>query len=78
MVLGTKVRNYFKWPSLRLTSDKVKCTSCKTCTSNCPMSLDVNGMVQRTSMQNAECILCGTCIDGCPKGAIRYAFKTGS
>jgi polyferredoxin len=78
MVLGTKVRNYFKWPSLRLTSDKVKCTSCKTCTSNCPMSLDVNGMVQRASMQNAECILCGTCIDGCPRGAIRYAFRRGS
>ena len=41
------------------------------------MSLDVNGMVQLSSMENSECILCGTCVDGCPKKAIRYTFSSG-
>ena len=78
MVLGTKLRNMFKWPALHLESDKARCIDCKACTAHCPMSLDVNGMVQRGSMQNAECILCGTCIDGCPKDVIRYAMRQRS
>ncbi|MDH4219188.1 MAG: 4Fe-4S binding protein [Candidatus Aminicenantes bacterium] len=75
MVIGTKIRNVFKWPSLHLEANKDKCRSCKTCTKNCPMSLEVNRMVQKRSMVNSECILCGTCVDGCPEGAIEYAFS---
>lgn len=78
MVIGTKIRNAFKWPALHLKVDKNKCINCKTCTKNCPMSLDVNGMVHKGSMVNSECILCGTCIDGCPVKVIRYSFKAGS
>lgn len=78
MVIGTKVRNVFSWPALHLKSDKTKCGNCKTCTQNCPMSLDVNAMVQKGSMVNSECILCGTCVDGCPKDAISYSFRSGS
>jgi ferredoxin-type protein NapH len=55
--------------------DKEKCANCKTCTKNCPMSLDVNGMVLKGSMVNSECILCGTCADGCTKGVIKYSFS---
>jgi ferredoxin-type protein NapH len=77
MILGHKLRNTLRWPSLRLKSDKEKCTSCKKCTESCPMSLDVNGMVQSETMDVTECILCGTCVDTCPKGAITYSFSAG-
>ena len=46
MILGRKVRNLFRWPALRLKAELDKCINCKKCTANCPMSLDVNGMVQ--------------------------------
>jgi ferredoxin-type protein NapH len=77
MIIGRKIRNFFGWPSLRLQASATICTDCKTCTSNCPMSLDVNGMVQKEAMENSECILCGSCVDGCPAGAIRYRFNSG-
>lgn len=77
MILGRKLRNTAGWPALRLNAVPDLCADCKTCTSHCPMSLDVNGMVRVGRMENDECILCGTCVDGCPKHAIRYAFSRG-
>ncbi|MBN2146851.1 MAG: 4Fe-4S binding protein [Anaerolineales bacterium] len=77
MIIGRWIRNRFGWPSLRLVADPSACADCKKCTSNCPMSLDVNGMVQLGHMENSECILCGTCVDNCPKSAIRYSFSAG-
>lgn len=75
MIIGNKIKNFFRVPSLHLNSDKERCSNCKTCTKNCPMSLDVNGMVQNGSMVNSECIHCGTCADGCTKGVIKYSFS---
>ena len=77
MIIGRKTRNLVKWPALRLVADKDKCIDCKSCTENCPMSLDVNGRVQRGEMENSECILCGSCIDVCPESAITYSFSAG-
>jgi ferredoxin-type protein NapH len=77
MILGRKLRNIFSWPSLRLRAAPERCSDCKTCTTHCPMSLDVNGMVKRAQMENSECILCGSCVDGCPKQAIVYSFSSG-
>jgi ferredoxin-type protein NapH len=77
MIVGRKLRNTLAWPSLRLVADPEKCTDCLTCTSNCPMSLDVNGMVKKSRMENSECILCGSCVDGCAKKAILYSFSAG-
>ncbi|MBI4731258.1 MAG: 4Fe-4S binding protein [Chloroflexi bacterium] len=77
MMIGRWVRNRFGWPSLRLKADATVCAGCKKCTSNCPMSLDVNAMVQAGKMENAECILCGTCVDNCAKQAVRYSFSSG-
>lgn len=74
MILGRKIRNAFKWPSLKLRADSEKCNHCHTCTRNCPMSLPVESMVNQNRLENAECILCGTCIDGCEFGVIKYAF----
>jgi ferredoxin-type protein NapH len=78
MILGRKLRNLPAWPSLRLQANPSLCSDCKTCTTNCPMSLDVNGMVHLRSMENDECILCGSCVDGCTKKAITYSFSSGN
>ncbi len=77
MILGRWLRNRLAWPSLRLKADPSVCADCRKCTSNCPMSLDVNAMVQQDRMENTECILCGTCVDNCSKKAIRYSFSGG-
>jgi polyferredoxin len=77
MIGGRKLRNLFRWPSLRLRAEKEKCIDCMKCTKNCPMSLDVNGMVKDDRMENSECILCGTCIDSCKQDVINYVFSNG-
>lgn len=77
MIIGRWIRNRFVWPSLRLVADASACSDCKTCTRNCPMSLDVNGMVKAQKMEHTECILCGTCVDNCSKDVIRYSFSSG-
>jgi ferredoxin-type protein NapH len=77
MILGRKLRNLFAWPALRLKADTGACINCKRCTRDCPMSLDVNAMVQASAMEHSECILCGTCVDKCPKNVIRYSFSSG-
>ena len=77
MVIGRWIRNRVRWPSLRLRAAPDKCNNCQTCTRNCPMSLDVNWMVQRGDMEDGECILCGNCVDGCPRSAICFSFRAG-
>ena len=77
MIIGRWLRNRFGWTSLRLVADASACSSCMTCTSSCPMSLDVNGMVQKEHMENSECILCMTCADGCLQKAIQVTFSPG-
>jgi ferredoxin-type protein NapH len=74
MIIGRNIRNTVNWPALQLEADSSKCINCKACTRYCSMSLDVNMMVQKQSMENSECILCGRCVDVCPKGVIKYAF----
>jgi len=77
MILGRWMRNRSAWPALRLAADASACKDCKLCSRNCPMSLDVNAMVQTGQMEDAECILCGTCVDNCDKNAIRFSFSAG-
>ena len=74
MIIGRKIRNRFKWPSLQLTVEPQKCKHCHTCIDNCPMSLPVENMVMQNRMENTECILCGTCVDGCKHNVIVYSF----
>lgn len=75
MVIGTKIKNFFKWSSLHLDALSDKCKQCKTCEKNCPMSLEVSKIVQSGPMENTECILCGTCVDNCPEGIIKYSWR---
>ena len=77
MIIGRKLRNLAAWPSLRLQVRPENCADCKQCVRNCPMSLDVNALVQTGSMEHSECILCGNCVDTCQKGVIRYSFSAG-
>lgn len=72
---ATRIKDFFKWPSLRLQAASDKCKQCHTCDRNCPMSLEVSKAVLAGDMRNAECILCGTCADGCPNGAIAYSWR---
>lgn len=75
MIIGRKIRNIGNWKALQLNSNRSECINCNTCTKNCPMSLDVNKMVQSENMENSECILCGSCVDSCPKKAIKFSFE---
>lgn len=75
MIIGSKIKNAFKYPSLHLEADSAKCINCKSCTRKCPMSLEVNEMVKENKMCDTECILCGQCVDSCTKGAINFKFR---
>ena len=75
MILGRKLRNLVKLPSLQLFSIPDKCINCHTCTTNCPMSLPVEQMVNIKKMEHTECILCGSCVDGCDSKAIEFEFN---
>lgn len=73
MVAGRKVRNLAGWPALGLGADSSRCIDCGKCSRNCPMGLDVHGMVRTGMMESADCILCASCADTCPEGVIRYS-----
>jgi len=75
LMIGRKIQNLFRWPALHLAAETERCIDCGKCSKECPMSLDVNGMVQQGQMENSECILCGNCADVCPQGVIRYAWE---
>lgn len=75
MIIGSKIKNKLKYPSLHLAADKEKCIDCKLCSKKCPMSLEVHDMVQKNKMNDSECILCGECVDTCAKKAIKYSLK---
>ena len=74
MILGRRIRNLCRWPALHLEADRDRCVNCRRCSGECPMGLDVSGMVRQDALENPDCILCGTCADTCPEGVIRYAW----
>ena len=73
LVLGRKIRNLIGWPALQIAADASRCIDCKKCSKECPMGLDVNGMVRTGEMENPDCIMCASCADICPQGAITYS-----
>ena len=75
MIIGRKIRNFFKWPALGLIVHQEKCSHCQLCTKNCSMSLDVHQMVTNGYIENVECILCGNCVDVCPENVIHFSFS---
>ena len=72
MIAGRKIRNLVGGPALQLSVDASRCIDCKKCSKECPMGLDVNGMVRSGDMENPDCIMCASCADTCPQSAIGY------
>ncbi len=75
MIIGTKIRDFFKLPGLRLKAKTENCKSCKLCTKKCPMDIDVMAQVKIGKMGHVECLLCGNCIDACKHEAISFTTK---
>ena len=76
MIIGRKIRNLFKYPSLGIKADISKCKNCKVCNETCPMSVDVNYLIHKISMvEHYECTLCGSCIDNCPNNVLSFSFE---
>jgi polyferredoxin len=75
MILGTEIQKLLKIPSLKLVNTENSCISCKKCTKNYLMGLDVENMIKTNKMDNSECILCGNCADVCNKGCIILKFQ---
>lgn len=76
MVLGSLLKEKLRIPGLRLTADAQKCTGCKVCEKQCPMSLPVRDMVKSGKTFHTECILCGGCADRCTQGALHLGYST--
>ena len=76
MILGRARNRLGAWPSLRLVADSPGCTQCGTCTSVCPMSVDVQALVRAGHMEASECSFCGSCADNC-RQVIGYSFRAG-
>lgn len=77
MIVGRWLRNLGKWPALRLRANRGDCISCGKCSTACPMSINVQELVDRERMEDRDCILCGNCVDTCPNGVIRYSVSAG-
>jgi polyferredoxin len=75
VIIGTKIRDYFKLPGLRLAANSEKCISCKLCNKKCSMNIDVMRKVKENNVFDSECILCGSCIDACKSGVITFTIK---
>ncbi len=76
MVLGSLLKEKLRIPGLRLTAEPCKCTGCKACEKQCPMSLPVSEMARSGKPFSTECVLCGNCADRCAKGALQMHFCT--
>ncbi|HET6352266.1 MAG TPA: 4Fe-4S dicluster domain-containing protein, partial [Coriobacteriia bacterium] len=72
--VGERLGSLLRLPRLRLTADSSACTSCGSCSRNCPMQLPVQEMVAAESMRTTECFMCETCVDVCPSKAIGVGF----
>jgi ferredoxin-type protein NapH len=74
-IIGTKIMNLLKYPSLHLEAESDKCTQCKRCSKECVMGLEVHELVESGDMYHTDCILCGSCVATCKQDVINYAWK---
>jgi ferredoxin-type protein NapH len=75
MILGGKIRDFLRIPSLRLITQPDLCNSCGLCSRLCPMSLPLNELIKTGEIGHSECTLCATCVDSCSKDAIKFGFR---
>lgn len=74
MIIGGKIRDFLRIPSLRLVTKPDLCNSCKLCSRDCPMSLPLDDLIKTGQIGHSECTLCLTCVDSCKKDAIKLSF----
>jgi len=72
MVIGSKLKDFFKFPSLKIYADPSKCIDCDLCNKKCSMGLDVKNLMKEEKIKNSECILCGECVDACRVKVFSY------
>ena len=58
MIIGDKLRHLLKIPGMYLKPEKESCIECGRCSKECPMDINVQGLVQKDNMYNCECIMC--------------------
>ncbi len=75
MIIGGKIRDLLRIPSLRLITKPDLCNSCGLCSRACPMSLPLDELIKSGEIGHSECTLCSTCVDSCPRDVIRFAFR---
>lgn len=74
MVLGEKLGKLLRVPQLHVAANPESCINCGKCVKACPMSLDVQMLLQEGRIDDAECILCAECVDVCPKDTLALKF----
>ena len=74
MIIGEKLADLLHIPRFRLKAKPDNCVSCKKCSRNCPMGLNIAEMVKSGNMDSVECINCLECVDGCPKKVISFGI----
>lgn len=74
MIIGSEIGESLHLPRLSLRKENEGCIACGACTKACPMSLNVQKMVQTNQLYNRECILCSSCEGSCPKNVLRVHF----
>lgn len=76
MVLGKKLGQVLKIPSVVLKRESSKCISCKKCSDVCVMSLRVENLALNREFSDHDCILCGKCINVCPHNVIKLGISS--
>ena len=74
MIIGSELGERLNLPRLGLRKENEDCIACGACTKACPMSLDVQKMVETNKLYNRECILCSSCEGSCPKKVLLVHF----
>lgn len=77
MILGKKLGDILKIPSLRLKRESSKCSGCRKCSEVCPMSLEVENLAKDSEFSDHNCILCGICVESCSNNVIKIGVGRG-
>jgi len=71
-IIGDRVGRWLRLPRLHLAVASGRCSQCRKCARECPMSLDVPAMVAGGAIDHTECITCGSCAGACKTSAVTW------
>lgn len=75
MVIGAKLKDALRYPSLKISCDETKCVDCGQCSNRCVMGLNVRESAKTKYIKNSECIMCGQCVDICKHDVLKYTIS---